>query len=321
MDLVLVMTSRCNAACTHCTTSCGPHETQALSEREMLRLMDEAAAVSASAALRFNLTGGEPFLDFDLLVRVVTHGAKLGGVVTCATNAYWARSDEITREKLSTLRAAGLLALSVSVSRFHQRYVPLSRVRRVLDIAPEFDLQTELKGAVTQGDLGPRGAIRGWQRELAHADRINIFPILPYLRVGAELPEEDYYREAGLPQERCPNDIVCIEPDGKAMSCCGPGASAEFLHLGDIREATVAELHHRFRTAPRQSILREHGPIFFARRAIEAGCGDLLRESYAGPCDLCAHIACQPRLRQVADQVTAAYGGGESDHQTQGERS
>lgn len=310
MDLVLVLASRCNAACTHCTTSCGPHETQALPECDIRRVMDEAAALCDGTPLRFNITGGEPFLEFELLTRVIAYGAHLGGLVTCATNAYWARSDEIAREKLGMLRDAGLRALSVSVSRFHQRYVPLARVRRVLEIARSLDLCTELKGAVTHSDLGPAGAIHGWKREL-DADRINIFPVLPYLRSGAELPEEDYYRERGLPWQRCPSDIVCIEPDGEVMSCCGPGASKQFLHLGNIRETTLAQLRHRFRTAPRQRILREQGPIFFAQRAIEAGLGDLLRESYAGPCDLCAHIASEPRLRRIADDVCTALPPGE----------
>jgi hypothetical protein len=305
MDLVLVLSSRCNAACMHCTTSCGPNRTEALSEEQIRRLMDEAAAISVSdgSLLRFNITGGEPFLDFDFMVKVVRYGAQLGGVVTCATNAYWARSDDIVREKLSALRHAGLAALSVSVSRFHQQYVPLPRVRRVLEIAQELDLRTELKGAITQSDLGPTGAIHDWKRELDIADRVNVFPILPYLRAGVELPEDDYYRDLGLPEDRCPSEIVCIEPDGEAMSCCGPGVSKQFLHLGNVRDATLAQLQHRFRTAPRQRILREQGPVFFARHAIEAGSGDVLRDSYAGPCDLCAHIASEPRLRRIADEV------------------
>jgi MoaA/NifB/PqqE/SkfB family radical SAM enzyme len=305
MELVIVLTARCNAACTHCTTNCGPYRSEALSRDEVIRLMDDAAAIHDDVPLRFNITGGEPFLDFDWLVDVVTYGGQLGAVVTCTTNAYWAHSDEITHGKLSTLREAGLVVLSVSVSRFHQRYVPLQRVRRVLDAARNLDLRTELKGAVTNSDLEPSGAVRDWQREL-DADRVNIFPILPYLREGADLPEEDYYRETGLPEQPCPSDIVCIEPDGTALSCCGSGVSKQFLSLGNIRDTGLGDIQQRFRTAPRQTILRERGPIFFARCAIEAGLGDLLRDSYAGPCDLCAHIASDPRLRQIAETVSAA---------------
>ena len=32
MEIVVVLTSRCNAQCTHCTTSCGPRARQALSD-------------------------------------------------------------------------------------------------------------------------------------------------------------------------------------------------------------------------------------------------------------------------------------------------
>jgi hypothetical protein len=64
-------------------------------------------------------------------------------------------------------------------------------------------------------------------------------------------------------------------------------------------------IHERFRHARRQQVLRHCGPIAFARRAIDAGKGHLLRDAYAGPCDLCLHIGSEPQLRRFADEMSA----------------
>ena len=50
-------------------------------------------------------------------------------------------------------------------------------------------------------------------------------------------------------------------------------------------------LQDRFLFDPILRVLRELGPIRFAEQAIARGDGGRLRAKYAGPCDLCAHIA------------------------------
>jgi len=40
--------------------------------------MNEAAAIEDQEPLCFDITGGEPFLNFEMLVAVVAHGATLG---------------------------------------------------------------------------------------------------------------------------------------------------------------------------------------------------------------------------------------------------
>jgi hypothetical protein len=304
MKLGLILGARCNASCTHCSDSCGPNRTESLDPFTALRVMNEAAAMDDGAPLNFLLTGGEPFLDFDFLLQVVTHGAKLGGNVSCVTNAYWARTDELAMEKLTVLRDAGLTALAVSVSRFHQRYVPLHRARRALEIAKALGIRTELKGAVTNSDLGEAGALQEWKRVL-DADTISIFPVLPSLREGAALPEEEYYREPGLPQGTCPAEVITVYVSGVAKSCCFPASADEFLTIGDAKSQSLAQIGSRLRESRAQQILREQGPIYFAKAAIQAGAGHRLRTSYAGPCDLCEHIRTDAELRQVARTVSS----------------
>jgi hypothetical protein len=305
MRLGIVLTARCNASCAHCSKSYGPYRTERLSRECISRLMDEAAAIEDGEALSFELTGGEPFLDFDLLVDVAAQGKRLGATVTCVTNAFWAHDEEITRQKLTVLRDAGLTALAVSVSRFHQQFVPLHRAQRALAAATALGIRTTLKGAVTRSDLKPQGTRAGWQDQL-EAQRITVFPVLPYLREGEALPDEEYYRDRGLPMHRCPGDAVCVDFDGIARSCCTLVAADPFLVIGNAHQMPLKQIHETLRTAGKQRILRELGPIEFARGAIAEGLGHRLRKGYAGPCDLCLHIQADPPLREVAEAMSRA---------------
>jgi hypothetical protein len=267
--------------------------------------MNEAAAIDDKQPLYFDFTGGEPFLDFALLVAVVAHGAQLGAEVSCVTNAFWARTDDVAASKLAILRRCGLTLLGVSVSRFHGSFVPLHRAERALRIAKRLGISTELKAAVIRGDLDPQGLVSQWKSQL-DAEWVNMFPVLPHLRHGAVLPEDEYYREPGLPAHKCPGEVLSVDFNGIARSCCSPGKEESFLVVGDTKLLPLATIHKRFQQAGKQRILREKGPIAFARGALAAGLGDHLRKDYAGPCDLCLQIRTDSQLRQVAEKMAAA---------------
>lgn len=305
MHIALVLTAKCTARCGHCSASCGPQRTEHLAPPHLRRIMEEASRIDDGEGLHFDITGGEPFMDFEQLCDTLAYARQLGGAVSCVTNAFWARTDAIALEKLRTLRDLGLQLLAVSVSRFHEEFVPPASVERALRVAAQLGIETELKGAVTRADLAADGLVPRW-RETLDADQVSIFPIIPHLRAGfPALPESDYYREPGLPTGKCPSEIITVQEDGIALSCCGQSPETSFLRIGDTHSEPLAVIHERFRHARRQRILRHCGPIAFARRAIDAGHGHLLRDAYAGPCDLCLHIGSTPELRQIADEMSA----------------
>lgn len=306
MQLGLLLTQRCNAACTHCATSCGPDKSAALSKAQIFRMMEEAAQVHDGHKLVFAISGGEPFLDFPLLVEVVEHGALLGGEVTCVTNGYWASSDEKARRMLARLKAAGLSRIAVSSSRFHQDFVKFARVQRALLLAQEAGIEAVLKYAKTRSDEARAAEAEGWAKG-AGISRSEPFPVLPYLREGAALRESEYLSDPGLPEGGCPIPSVTVREDGTAYSCCAPGGFVEFLALGNAIEEGVAKVQRRFLLNGRQRLLRERGPIHFARAIEAAGGRSLLRDSYAGVCDLCSHICTDPVLSAIAAAESDQY--------------
>lgn len=312
MRFGFLITARCNASCTHCSVSSGPQRTEGLARDPLLRLIDEAAAVwrqerAPGEPLQLSISGGEPFLQFPLLLEVVAHGARLGAQMSCVTNGFWAASDERARSRLYALKDAGLSLLAVSTSRFHQAFVKRERVERALAIARDVGLRTALKCALTAGDKDRADGLEQWARA-RNVDQLEVFPVLPYLRDGAALPEHEYLRDAPLPEGTCPAPMLTVREDGRAYTCCMPGAFTEFHGLGNALETGLARSFDAFYLNGVQQVLRHRGPAHFARAIVAAGEGHRLRPAYEGVCDLCAHVASEPALAAIARREALAFG-------------
>jgi hypothetical protein len=94
------------------------------------------AGVDLNHGLHF--TGGEPFLDFDLLLKGTRIAAELDIPSTFVeTNCYWCTRDDITRQKLEQLRASGLRGILISVNPYYLEFVPFERTERAIRVAQQ----------------------------------------------------------------------------------------------------------------------------------------------------------------------------------------
>jgi len=92
--------------------------------------------VSLNYGLHF--TGGEPFLNFELLLKAVEIANELRIPSTFVeTNCCWAADEEATRGKLALLRSKGLKGILISVNPFYLEYVPFDRTERAIRISQE----------------------------------------------------------------------------------------------------------------------------------------------------------------------------------------
>jgi hypothetical protein len=90
--------------------------------------------VSLSHGLHF--TGGEPFLNFPLLLKAVETAARFNIPSTFVeTNGIWAVNDKVVREKLQQLKRSGLSGIMISVNPFYLEYVPFERTRCCVSIS------------------------------------------------------------------------------------------------------------------------------------------------------------------------------------------
>lgn len=142
----LILSYKCNASCRHCMYACSPKWRNEWIDRdtlnEMLRLLSGyiRPAYTGSNSIGVNeglhFTGGEPFLNYELLL-YATEKASAYGIPSLfvETNCFWAKDDETAFQMLSELKMAGMKGILISVNPFFLEYVPFERTEMAIEAA------------------------------------------------------------------------------------------------------------------------------------------------------------------------------------------
>ncbi len=161
------LTQRCNLACAHCYISAGSWHSAAgeLSTAECRRIVDEILELNASPM--FILSGGEPLLREDL-EQIAQHAAARGATVVIGTNG-----TRLTRDRIRSLKDAGVTGVAVSIDsldeQYHDRFRhgggaladTLAAVERLTEERLDFIVQT----TVTRGNREELPRIAAWSAE------------------------------------------------------------------------------------------------------------------------------------------------------------
>jgi hypothetical protein len=144
----ILLSYKCTTSCKHCMYACSPRwPADWISEEDAARVLSQLAAkmrdrypfpgrVGVNEGIHF--TGGEPFLNFDLLLRLVETAERLGIPSTFVeTNGFWCREAETTREKLRALKDAGLDGILLSANPFILEGIPFERTARAVSVGRE----------------------------------------------------------------------------------------------------------------------------------------------------------------------------------------
>jgi len=144
----LILSYRCTAECRHCMYACTPHWKGGWISPDDLELILTGLSgkiqpspygpdtISLNHGL--HITGGEPFMNFDLLAQAVEMSSSLGiPSLFVETNCFWCSDDKVTEQKLRALKEKGLHGILISVNPFYLEYVPFERTQRAVKISYE----------------------------------------------------------------------------------------------------------------------------------------------------------------------------------------
>lgn len=121
----------CTSRCRHCLYNCSPRWEKVYIDEETARRNFEA--VKGLGCHSVHIGGGEPFLDTEGLKRVLSAARDVGmGVTYVETNSSWFRDMASAVALLEDLRHLGLATLLISISPFHNEYIPFSKVKGVI---------------------------------------------------------------------------------------------------------------------------------------------------------------------------------------------
>jgi organic radical activating enzyme len=142
----MLLSYKCTTECKHCIYACSTErKADWISERDAEKILTFLAGkikasphgpddISINYGIHF--TGGEPFLNYDLLLKLVQKAKSLNIPSTFVeTNCFWCIDDTITKEKLMHLKNSGLKGILISVNPFITEKVPFERTERAIKVS------------------------------------------------------------------------------------------------------------------------------------------------------------------------------------------
>lgn len=122
---------RCPSRCRHCLYNCGPERSGDYIGIEMAEKI--FACLNKEGCRSIHVGGGEPFLNFEGLMAFAESAMKAGiDIEYIETNSAWFKSHEDALDKLERLLSVGVDCLLLSVSPFHNEYIPLKKFDGVM---------------------------------------------------------------------------------------------------------------------------------------------------------------------------------------------
>jgi hypothetical protein len=298
----IMLSYRCNCRCAHCLYACGPDWQGAIEVADVARIFEGLLATSRYLR-EFHIAGGEPFLDFERLLRVQRLASEFRiPIEYVETNAGWCIDKQSVREKLEQLRDSGLPCMLVSCSPFHAEGVPLDRVTTAIEVG--YDV------------FGPNGVIV-WVPEF--------YRELSRIRTNDTISLNEYVEAIGIANARCAiQSGYSIISGGRlgygigrfydrrpAEGCAGDHCQAELLEsahahfdpygnliptfcagisLGDALDLPALFESFDLERLPIVRILVEGGPYALYQLAVERFGYTALEEGYVGKCHLCVDV-------------------------------
>ena len=287
-----------------------------------LRLIFEGLLKTSRKLQGFHLGGGEPFLDFDKLLRVQRLATEFGiPIEYVETNVGWCTSEEIANERFTQLKDAGLRCVLISSSPFHAEYIPLSRIITAVKVGyevfgpngvilwiPEFYRQ--LSEIRTDGLISLDEYIEHVGKGVARVMLRSEYSLITGGRIGYELA--DLYERG--PAECCQNDQckpellesghVHFDPYGNLIPSFCAGIS-----LGDARDLESLMNNLDLNRLPIVQVLAESGPYALYEFAVRELGYQPLKKGYVGKCHLCVDV--RRWIKSVTDEfaelATAEY--------------
>jgi hypothetical protein len=128
----LITNYYCTSRCAHCLYCCSPQwEKRYIDAATTWQNLEKIRSLGCRAV---HVGGGEPFLDPQGLLRVLTVARDVGvRIEYVETNSSWYRDRDSAAARLRELKNRGLEALLISISPFHNEYIPFRKVKGVIE--------------------------------------------------------------------------------------------------------------------------------------------------------------------------------------------
>ena len=263
-DIVIVLGSRCNAACDSCCLEADISKQKKLELGVIKRFLESAEGVEQIKTIHFS--GGEIFLYYEDFIELVRVCKKIGRRSTAITNAHWATTEEKAYKILCELKKAGLNDIGVSYDEFHSKFIKVDNIRNFIRAAKKAKFKPSIQVILIKGSRNGQ-----WINELGGdlADTlVNFMTCESVGRAAKTINQHEFIREEGVTGKICrKGGTFSVLYDGSVWPCCSPNIFSTEMSIGNINSdiQTVRDALKKLYDDPFLKILRNRGFDYYLK--------------------------------------------------------
>jgi organic radical activating enzyme len=136
----LITNYYCTSRCGHCLYACSPAWEKRYIDADTTE--QNLVKIKSLGCRSIHVGGGEPFLNVNGLRMVIETAHVIGVQIEYVeTNSSWFRDQDSAREILLSLKDRGLSTLLISISPFHNEYIPFYKVKGVIEACKAVEIE------------------------------------------------------------------------------------------------------------------------------------------------------------------------------------
>jgi MoaA/NifB/PqqE/SkfB family radical SAM enzyme len=174
--LALILTETCTANCKICFSECSPEKKGHIDLNPVFSYIESSKEFNTIFGV--GITGGEPFLFFDELLKIIKKCREQNLWVTCTTNGFWGITEKKALNIVSKLKKFGLTELHLSCDDFHNEFVPYKNIKNILYACKKIYLPVEIRCISTKKSQRLKGIIENLVYEDINKVPLNIVHII-----------------------------------------------------------------------------------------------------------------------------------------------
>jgi MoaA/NifB/PqqE/SkfB family radical SAM enzyme len=282
-NLYIMLNRACTITCEVCCTQSGPDSVESLNFERLKKFIVSTTEDKSLKTITF--TGGEPFLYYEELKKLISLAAGIGKKAVCITNGYWAEDFDIAYDKLLELKKAGLKELIISFDTYHNKYISMNTIRNLLKAARKTEIAYYLTTLITKENS--LGDLINQLEEYLTDSSVKVTPCLPIGNAKDNLDEKEYIRSIKPESQFCHfTNKMLIKYDGTILPCTSPGILYSGLHIGNYEDMDYKEAKHRIEEDYVVNAIRKQGFDNLLDQSAEMGI--TIPNQIVSCCELCS---------------------------------
>lgn len=300
-NAVITFTNKCTASCSSCCFDCSPKRNMHLNLDVVLTAIDGISALGIKVLL---LSGGEPFIYYDELLQMVQRAKQYNMICSVNTNAFWCDDLHQTIDRLNELKHSGLTNIITSVDIYHQKYIDINNVKKLLNAAKLTGVRPLLNlcGGYKEADDGAISMLKQLGDSIYFVD-IRYFPLSMVGAAKRNLSNVKLEYTYGIETLKCQAyQTIHIHPDGSVCTCCGDLNNKEPFVIGNIYEKEIQSIMKgAFKCSAYYLVMTKGFQWICEKLASEKP--ELNTDLYNNPCEFCEKVFCGEDARKNVERL------------------